>query len=252
MHSAPVMIKPTACLLVLATVGTARADRHPTQPPYDVAASSKRVLDTYASFDFTRCGNQDCGPVFRKAAGGEQIDLHNMAYEFNPARSMPNPDPEWLPGWDQLPKDDGPIDAIEVYRALALARSHKTWLAKCHADYATLDKKLREMDAGMTAAIAKANAETNPYARLGALFALRTNRDDAPPQEAVVGARYELELAIRDAFKATGRDYLWALGHHAPANAAKLRPRLDAEFERDVYCARAIGDNRSEERRVGK
>jgi hypothetical protein len=210
--------------------------------PYDAEASAKAVLDVYKTFDFSRCDGGDCGGVFSAAAGIKTYSDSRYSYQFNPRLSMTNPDPEWIPGWDKLPSDDGPTKATEVYRALAQAASNRTWQARCHADYAKYEELLLAKDEEMKAAIAERVAEPNPYTRVAKLLALRPRDDDKiPSRERAVGGRYELEVAIKAAYKDAGWDYVYALMRLSPPEELMriLRPRQDSAFERDAYCLAA-------------
>jgi hypothetical protein len=119
----------------------------------------------------------------------------------------------------------------------------KTWQARCHAEYGKLHASLVERDGKMAEQIALANAEPNAYRRLDMLLTLRPNTaldgklDDDLAN--LVGGRHALEVAILEAFRATGRTYAYGAvkGTAAPEAVIKEgRPRGSLEDERENYC----------------
>ncbi|MRG94416.1 hypothetical protein [Polyangium spumosum] len=212
--------------------------------PYDEEEAGKAVLATFKSWDYTSCRSNDCVPKFQKQVGVKEYqDKQTYVYRYNPRRTLKNPDPTWLTGWDELSEDEHSNTADITYEALIVAAMRRTWLAKCHADYAAIDKELRANDAKWATEIAEASKIPNPYGRISALLGLQAKAEKAAPEKDIyldklthyVGFRRDLRIAIKQAYEATGRDYLYAIERpSSPKN--KIRARLDAATERDLYC----------------
>ena len=204
------------------------------------------VAAAYQQFTFESCSG-DCTPKFRKSAGvTDASDRGGYVVRFNP-RSGPNPDPAWLTGWDSLPNARAANEADVVYQALVVAAAAKSWRARCEADYRALHTKLTAADEQMRAAIAAANAKSHPSERLAALHALRgTQRLDDLGFEAglaaIVGGRYEVEIALVEAARALDREYVYALldGGAPAAIVERGRPRAELAAELENYCAAAF------------
>lgn len=214
----------------------------------DAAGLEKSVAATYATWSFESCKNFECINAFQKEAGVKTwTDAGTYVFKYNP-RNGKNPDPTWLPGWDKLTTDEHANQADEVYQALILAASHKTWIERCHADYDKIDPGLRETDKKLIAEIDRAKAIKDPYAKIAALLALRGSVPKGDKDGVVkrltetVGARVQLEAAIQDAFKETGREYLYWIQGFRPDESflREYRPRHSKEEERDLYCSYAM------------
>ncbi|TKC99302.1 hypothetical protein [Polyangium fumosum] len=215
--------------------------------PYDEEEVGKAVLATFKSWNHTSCELHKCVNDFKKQAGVKEYqDKQTYVYQFNPRRTLKNPDPTWLTEWDKLSEDEHSNTADITYQALIVAAMRKTWLAKCHADYAAIDKEARALDAKWATEIADASKIPNPYGRIGALLGLQKTADEAAPKTneyadkllAYVGFRRDLRIAIKRAYEATDRDYLYAIEGPGSSNA-EIRARLDATTERDLYCFHA-------------
>lgn len=211
----------------------------------------KSVAETYAKWTWESCKNFECVNAFQKAAGVSSFsDKGGYVFKYNP-RNGKNPDPAWLTGWDKLSNDEHANTADETYQALVLAAAQKSWIARCHADYDKIDPGLRESDAKLSGAVTKAKAIKDPYAKIAALLALRETAPKAAKDDTVgrltatVGARVELEAAIQDAFKESGREYLYWVQGHQPDDSfmSGYRARRSKEDERDLYCSRSIHGN---------
>ncbi|MRG94417.1 hypothetical protein [Polyangium spumosum] len=217
--------------------------------PYDEDEVGKAVLATFKSWDYTSCENAECVNAFKKKAGvTDYKDKGGYIYQFNPRRTLKNPDPTWLTGWDKMSDDEKFNTADETYQALIVAASRRTWLAKCHADYAALDKELRANDTKWASEIEQASKIPSPYKRIGALLDLEQMADkNARASNQYldnlmnnVGFRRDLRVALKAAYDSTGRDYLYAIEGRAP-RGDEVRARLDPTTERDLYCIRAAG-----------
>ncbi|MDI1450177.1 hypothetical protein [Polyangium sp. 6x1] len=217
--------------------------------PYDEDEVGKAVLATFKSWNYESCEAHKCVGDFRKQAGvTEYQDAKTYINHFNPRRTLKNPDPTWLTHWDKLSDSELANTADVTYKAMIVAAMRRTWLAKCYADYAAIDKQARALDAKWSVEIAEASKIPGPYGRIGALLGLRKKANEDVPKTdpyvdnlmTKVGFQRELRIAIKQAYEATGRDYLYAIeGPGAPDNG--VRARLDAATERDMYCFHASG-----------
>jgi hypothetical protein len=220
----------------------------PIGAPYDEDELGNAVLATFKAWDYNSCKDFDCTKIFKEKAGvTEYKDAATYVYAFNPRRTLKNPDPTWLTGWEQMTGDEHANKADETYQALAVAAMRKTWVARCHADYAAIDRELRANDAKWTFEIDEASKIAEPYGRIGALLGLveKARQESASAQSYIdrlrtdVGYPHPLRIALKNAYESTGRDYLFAIQDDAPRDD-KARPRLAAAVERDMYCYRAM------------
>lgn len=217
--------------------------------PYDEDEAGKAVLATFKSWDYTSCDNHMCVPDFKKKAGVKEYqDKATYIYLFNPRRTLKNPDPTWLTGWDKMSEDEKANTADETYQALIVAAMRRTWLAKCYADYLAIDKEARALDAKWATEIAEASKIPSPYGRISALLELQDTAEKSARNDSVidilmtqVGFQRDLRVAIKKAYESTGRDYLYAIVNGAPQQN-DIRARLDAATERDMYCAYAAAN----------
>jgi hypothetical protein len=208
--------------------------------PYDEAATAEKLRTVLPTFTFESCSDGlDCSKKLEEASGAERVYQGNLAYQFNPRRSMSNPDAEWIPGWDSLPTDDGPSKANLVFKAIALARVSRTWSERCDGAFAAAKERLDALEKSTREGITAAQAQPNVYSRISALLALREKfAATKNPLDRYVGPRLELELAILEAFRTTGRDYVYFLHKLGPSGEelGRLRARKDEAFERDAFC----------------
>lgn len=216
-------------LALLPTLATADDD-----PPL---ADPKLVTETYRKWTFASCQHpSSCGSDFARPAGIRVYD----PYMTNPRDNTPNPDAQWLPGWEQLATGQQSSRATDALVALHLGASRRTWLAACDARYATVKKALDERDEAARKAIADANALPT-YERLPALLGLATRAKGGakPFTTGNDGAAFETEAAIVAAFKAIGRDDMYnaldlGRGHR------DVLPRWEASLEHDAFCRHAM------------
>ncbi|MDI1427962.1 hypothetical protein [Polyangium sorediatum] len=220
--------------------------------PYDEDEAGKAVLATFKSWDYTSCQGHMCVPDFKKQAGVKEYqDKATYIYLFNPRRTLKNPDPTWLTGWDKMPEDEKSNTADETYQALIVAAMRRTWLAKCYADYLAIDKEARALDAKWATEIADASKIPSPYGRISALLGLKDTAEKAASGNSYidilttrVGFQRDLRVAIKKAYDATERDYLYAV-ESSRMQGDDVRARLDAATERDMYCAFAASNGTS-------
>ncbi len=225
-----------AACLVGAACGPA-ATPQPTGPePIPGDELAKRVQAAYDGWSREDVESQDCSVYF--AACTEQfarrIGLDPEAGALvNPRAFMPeSPDPTWLPGWQSLPQDDG--RAHVTIAALTYAASMRTFFATCTAD---ADREIGRRDLvaqRLKAELEAARALPNAYARLGRIVSARTDLLKASTDP--VGPRYDVEVALFDAFKADQRELVYQLRQLRVEDAGALRPALSPEEERDLFC----------------
>lgn len=200
-------------------------------------ADPKLVTAAYRKWTYASCEHpSSCGSDLARRAGIRVYD----PYMTNPRDNTPNPDPSWLPGWNQLPTGQQSSNATDALVALHLAASRRTWLAACDARYPMVKKALDERDAASRKAIAEANA-LSTYERIPALLGLPTRaKQGAKPFTAGNdGAAFETEAAIVAAFKAIGREDVYSsldLGR----GRQDVLPRWTAPFEHDAFCRYAL------------
>lgn len=200
-------------------------------------ANPTLVTKTYRAWTFTSCEHpSSCGADLARKAGIRVYD----PYMTNPRDNTPNPDPTWLPGWDKLATGQQSSRATDALVALHLGASRRTWLAACDARYATIKPQLDTRDEAARAAIA-ATESLPTYEKIPALLALpmRGKQGAKPFTPGNDGAAFEVEEAIVAAFKAIGRDDVYAaldLGR----TRTDVLPRLDVALEHDAFCRYAL------------
>lgn len=211
----------------------AAADDDP--PP----ANPKQVAEAYRKWTYMSCEHpSSCGSDIARAAGIRVYD----PYMTNPRDNTPNPDPTWLPGWDKLPTGQQSSRATDALIALHLAASRRTWLAACDARYAKLKSQLDARDAEAQKAIA-ATAALPTYEKIPALLSIsmRGRQGAKPFTPGNDAAAFAVEAAIVEAFKAIGREDVYAaldLGH----TRLDVLPRWDAPLEHDAFCRYALAN----------
>ena len=169
-----------------------------------------------------------CAETFMRRAGSDPQDLAAK----NPRAFMTNPDPEWLPGWDQLPPDPGTRHL--TYAALTYAASMKAYFGSCRATAKEAEQQRQAAAQLLASEKAVADAEPNVYKKLGGLVRLRQELRKRFPDP--VGPRYEVELLLRDAFVGSGRELIYDLRRQRPDDAGALRPALTSQDEADLFC----------------
>jgi hypothetical protein len=210
----------------------------------------KRVAATYASWSFESCRISSCAQAFAQASGVFADGQRNGAVA-NPKPEMTNPDPEWLPGWDSLPSDEG--SSSEVWMALHRAAANKSWAAACKEGYVAYAKTLDERVDATAKGIQTALAKDDPHERVRALLALPTRSkgeftkawEFAPGFDA---ASYETEVALLG--ELTKQSKLWVLPAERkslPSNTVEiLAPRWDPALEESAFCVVAAKEGLGE------
>jgi hypothetical protein len=210
----------------------------------DLENVKQRVLAAFAKLQHGSC-TEKCNRYLAEQAAAPSFKVYDNVegsrQTYNPRTYLANPDPEWIPGWDQLSADSSHGDAMNTFAVMAYARIHKTWLARCTADYDALEPELLAFDQALLADIAKAKTDADPVARITKLLELRTSRASSPLLFRAVGARVELEVAIADACRESKLEWVCAQRHPpAPDEQVMIRRRGTRDLERRYYCSRAM------------
>ncbi len=169
-----------------------------------------------------------CADAFTRRAGFDPRDLSAK----NPRSFMQNPDPTWIPGWDQIPPDSGHRHV--AFAALTHAATMRAFFTSCRKEFDAADLTRAEESRRLEAELEGIDKLTNPYARLGRLVTYR--RELKRRFEDPVGPRYALELAVFDRFSKAGRSFLYELQNQRTEDAALLRLPFAPEDERDLAC----------------
>ncbi len=224
-------------LLVAACLGACTPEKPPPppepQPPTD-AELAVRIMRTYHEWQAgplpEACSVYlaACADFFARQAGFDPADMHAK----NPRSFMQNPDPEWIPGWDRIPADEGHRHV--AFAALARAASLRSFFTSCRRDFDAADLSRAEEAERLRRELDQIDKLDNVYARLGRLVTYRreVRRRFTDP----VGPRYSLELAVFDRFSKSGRGFLYELQNQRAEDAGALRPAFAPDDERDLFC----------------
>lgn len=208
------------------------------RPPGNVELS-QRVFATYASWTANDALSPSCSvyfsacaETFMRKSGADPQALSGK----NPRSFMTNPDPEWLPGWEQLPSDDATRHL--TYAALTYAASMKAYFGSCRATAREAAQQRQAAAQLLATEKAAADKEPNAYKKLGALVRVRQELRKRFPDP--VGPRYDVELFLRDAFMSSGRELVYDLRRQRPEDIGALRPELPAADEADLFCMESM------------
>ncbi|MFO0617396.1 MAG: hypothetical protein U0414_32670 [Polyangiaceae bacterium] len=202
----------------------------------DEAARLKKVYDDFTP-DLCPQGAVGCGAAIQRAAGIKERPHgdYDPVRMWNP-REGENPDPEWITGWDSLPRSEGYNASVAVFDVIARAALSKAERRKCETDYASTFEALTKADAALDASIDAAIRAETEHDQIRALLALRPRRGAAGDDRPSVGARFRLEQEILQRF-AGPRETLLAKLSIVPGDLRDVRPRLSLEDERTFQCA---------------
>lgn len=220
--------------------GGAGSDDAPAQSSSLGAAVAK----AYAGWSYTSCASNEWCHIKIAGAAGVRPDGQAGGALQNPKPTTQNPDPEWIPGWDKLPEDDRKAD--EVWSALSLAASNKSWSVACKKAYAELKPGLDKRTGEVPEKVKAALAVPDKYERLRALLSLSSRAKGAPGEEGPFGegfdaAAFETEKAVIEGFKREGKLFVFdkqGLGQSA-ATREVLGPRWAEGEEELAFCVRA-------------
>jgi hypothetical protein len=175
------------------------------------AGSQQRLDELFRKWDSLWCTARDttaCLQTFGMAWGLE-INRDIGGFELD-ASKVQNPDPTWIPNWNQLVASNNA--RWDVIMALSKAATGRAWYARCTEQFELYWTDLQKRREAVVAAIATAKEKPTPYEQLEALVAIPPGKPDA--------ARFELERAVAQAFAAADRSALYA------ARFASKRPPL--------------------------
>lgn len=243
------MNRTFASLVSLALLASLPACGSATEGPTTPSAGPKensgraklaRVKEVYQAFTFDACkSGENCARTFAERAS---LDLGPSGKNAlpNPRAELANPDPSWIPEWQELPT--GEPGSHYVFEAMTLAAIHKTWRARCEQAYADYDKELTGRLDALDKDIAAKNKEPNPYDRLGGLLGLAVDKPEkGAMNEWKKGSdpvRYKYEVAVFDAFEDTGRTFVYNFDGYAPSDEllAVGHPRQGKDYELEAFC----------------
>lgn len=210
--------------------------------PDSPRSTPKVIRKAYEEFTYEDCTRPgSCVNAFLEMARIDGSSYGEPAMT-NPRAVMENPDPEWLPGWNGLDAEKSSPEAKTAAKALALAAVRKSWLERCHSDFAKIEKAMTGLGDKVDEAVKEARKQETPYERIAAILDARKEfqKDSYPYRLRSTGPRVELEALIKKAFADANRTYLYRLGDHDPSND-KLRPLLsNREAEQRLYCYGAL------------
>ncbi|NUP05947.1 MAG: hypothetical protein HOW73_07805 [Polyangiaceae bacterium] len=222
-------------VLALALAGCSGAPSEPSAAHHTNEARARAILSVYTGWTERDSHSPACSVYFAACADSFQrragYDTHDLDAK-NPRAFMSNPDPEWIPGWDSIPKD--PLNRHVTFAALTYAAAMGAHFEDCHKRHQAQEASNAEAMKLFSASKEKLQADPNTYSRLSSLVQLRSELKRNHPR--ALGARYALELAIHDAFVDSGRELVYHLQSQRAEDAATLRPTLSFRDEEDITC----------------
>jgi hypothetical protein len=169
-----------------------------------------------------------CADAFARKAGFDPASI----VEPNPRALIENPDPEWIPGWSELPTGDEQRHV--VFEALAYAGSQRAVRKACESDFNGVLARRADLSSRLAIdALGMAHVKS-VHERIARVVALRSELRRGEPDP--VGALYHAELMLWRAFEDAGLGYLWRAQEQRSSDAASLRPALETSMELDLYC----------------
>lgn len=231
------MLRRGVALLLAVALAGCVPDKPPPPPqphPPTDAQLAVRIMRTYHEWQAAPLPEAcsvyltACADHFARQAGFDPAALQGK----NPRSFMQNPDPEWIPGWERIPADEGHRHV--AFAALARAASLRSFFTTCRRDFDAADLSRAEEAERLRRELEQIDKLENVYARLGRLVTYRreVRRRFTDP----VGPRYGLELAVFERFAKSGRGFLYELQNQRAEDAGALRPAFSTEEERDLYC----------------
>ncbi|HTJ84864.1 MAG TPA: hypothetical protein VL400_24260 [Polyangiaceae bacterium] len=227
-------------LVLAAGLGVAACAPAKTPPPSTTGPSSddqieKGVKAAYQGWSQADVENPDCSVYFAACVDTfiRKVGLDPEAEVLrNPRAFMDTVDATRIPGWKDLPRDDG--RAHITYAALTYAATMRVYFDTCRkeadAEIAARDAESKRLHGDIDAALALPNS----YARLSRLVSLRT--EEKRSNKDSIGPRYDIEVALFDAFKAAHKEPIYELRTLRVEDAGELRPSLSPDEERDLHC----------------
>jgi hypothetical protein len=169
-----------------------------------------------------------CADAFARKAGFDPGALR----EPSPRALLANPDPEWIPGWNELPTADESRHL--VFEALAYAASQRAVRKACEQDFNGVLARRADLASRLAIEVLSLASAKGLHERIGRIVGLRSElrRGDVDP----VGALYHAELMVWHAFEDAGLGYLWRAQDQRSADVGSLRPALETSIELDLHC----------------
>lgn len=214
------------------------------------AAPDPRLVELHRSLDYTCCTEgRKRGSDYYKKAGLETIGVFKYG----------NPDPEWLPGWSYQASTEDLMDAV------VQAAVNRTWLKKCHADWAEYRAGIKKIEDTHRPRLAEIRKRSNYYERSAGLVNLMvTLLGDVDREKlelrkmhptARVGLGYEIVAALFETHREMKRgfrmrSYLNQAWSQIELYGKHGRPwSSDEAFERDAFCmsAQRLGTHKTPE-----
>lgn len=160
-----------------------------------------------------------------------------------------NPDQVWIPGWMHTWSPDY-LMGVTVQAAV-----NRTWIARCHEDYADYRRQFAEIEAELRPEIEAAKTGTYYERRARLIGALREVdvraakrgldrlSGEHPTRER--GLKFALARAFVDLHRETGHEFAeaetrWRAGLDFTPLAARGSDWTDDTFERDLFCHFAL------------
>lgn len=230
-------MKPWSCAvaaLALTTAACPESTLKPQAPPETRAERSARILEAFSSWTVEDTSSAECAAYFAACVDHfhRVVTPTDTPALANPRAFMTNPDPAWIPGWDRLSAD--PSQASLTFAALTLAAATRAHWTACEKRYAETDVARTKSAALVDDEIRRLRGETNSYRKISGLVQLRTEL--LHEKRDTIGPRYTIELAIHEAFIASGRDLVYALQNQRSEDAGLLRPSLSYQEELELSC----------------
>ncbi|MFO0551243.1 MAG: hypothetical protein U0271_22835 [Polyangiaceae bacterium] len=227
---------PITGLVYALAVGCAPAAPQPEKPPPPSTEELvSKVIATYQGWKIEDTTGANCSVYFATCADSfaRRAGFDPQALDArNPASFMSTPDPDWLPGWDKLPKEPGQRHV--VFGALTLAASLHVHMKECWERFEPIEREWVEAQKLVDRALADLPDAAHPYERLNTLVRVRSELFHS--YKRALGPRYAFELTLHDEFVAAHRDLVYDLQSQRVDDAADLRPGLPLADEKDLFC----------------
>lgn len=169
-----------------------------------------------------------CADAFARKAGFDPASL----VEPNPRALIENPDPEWIPGWSELPTSDEQRHV--VFEVLAYAASQRAVRKACEGEFNGVLARRADLSSRLAIDALGMAPVKSLHERIARVVALRSELRRGEPDP--VGALYHSELMVWRTFEDAGLGYLWRAQEQRSGDAASLRPALETSMELDLYC----------------
>jgi len=229
---------PRLALVALVALGAASCAGAPAPPPEPLGPPKEQLAGQLESA-YARWNEHDvhehcsvylaaCADAFARRAGFDPSRLG----EPNPRALIENPDPEWIPGWSELPTADEQRHV--VFEVLAYAASQRAVRSACESEFNGVLARRADLSSRLAIDALGMAPMKSVHERIGRVVALRSELRRGEPDP--VGALYHAELMVWRAFEDAGLGYLWRAQEQRSSDAASLRPALETSIELDLHC----------------